>query len=193
MYDNPSALSPAVKRIASSFRWYGWSSFWIQLILAVVSTLTLVFSSVLINVQTSSDVPRDNPGAGIGLTLAGVGLIVLYVGAYWAFRYTRLARQLRAPAGDRPRPSDVTRALRIGLIINMAGMLLTLLGGEALIGALVSKALSQPQGNAAIFERITQAIQPLDIWVVQANINIALAHFFGIAISLWLVQTMARQ
>ncbi|MGF1513136.1 MAG: DUF3611 family protein [Elainellaceae cyanobacterium] len=191
--DSPR-LSPAIQRIVRSFRWYGWSSFWIQIILAVVSSLTLLFSTVLINFQTSSDVPRDNPGAGIGLALAGLGLLALYGGAYWAFRYTRLSRQLRLPDSEaRPRPSDVVRSLRIGLIVNMAGMLLTLLGGEALIGALVSKALSQPQGGAAIFERITQAIQPLDIWVIQANINIALAHFFGIAVSLWLVQIMGRQ
>ncbi|MEB3210676.1 MAG: DUF3611 family protein [Leptolyngbyaceae bacterium] len=187
-------LPPALRRISGAFRLFGWVSFWAQAVLAVVSTLVLVFSSVVIGFQTTGQQgPRDNPGAGAGLFLAILGLLGLYAGVYWAFRYTRLARKLRAIDGrDRPKPGDVIQTLRLGLIINLVGMLLTLLGGEALIGSLVAKALSQPQGRA-FFENITQAIQPLDIWVVQANINIALAHFIGIAISLWLVQVMGRQ
>jgi hypothetical protein len=174
---------------------YGWISFWAQGVLAIVSTLVLVFSSAVIGLQsTGQQGPRDNPGAGAGLFLAVLGLLGLYAGAYWAFRYTRLSRKLRSIDGrDRPKPASVIQSLRLGLIVNLVGMLLTLLGGEALIGSLVAKALSQPQGNAAFFESITQAIQPLDIWVVQANINIALAHFIGICISLWLVQVMGRQ
>ncbi|MEO0409089.1 MAG: DUF3611 family protein, partial [Cyanobacteria bacterium P01_A01_bin.135] len=126
MYDpGPSELSPAVKRIAGAFRRYGWSSFYIQIVLAVVSMLVLAFSATLISQSTGGNEPRDNPGAGIGLTLAAIGLVMLYAGAYWAFRYTRLSRKLRSPLGDRPRPSDAMRALRIGLIINMVGMLLT--------------------------------------------------------------------
>lgn len=192
---DPNPLPVALRRIVRSFRLFGWISFWAQAVLAVVSTLILGFSSAIISLQNSTQQGgRDNPGAGAGLFFAILGLVGLYFGAYWAFRYTRLSKRLRALDGrDRPKPGDVIQALRFGLIINMVGMFLTLLGGEALIGALVAKALSQPQGNAAFFERITQAIQPLDIWVVQANTNIALAHFIGIAISLWLVQTMGRQ
>lgn len=193
---NSDSLPPALRRIIKSFYWFGWGSFWAQAILAVVSTLVLGFSAAIIGLQssTSQSVARDNPGAGAGLFFAIAGLFGLYAGAYWAFRYTRLSRQLRATDGrSRPKPGDVIQSLRVGLLINMVGMFLTLLGGEALIGALVAKALSQPQGGAAFFERITQAIQPLDIWVVQANTNIALAHFVGIAVSLWLVQVMGRQ
>ncbi|MEL6321391.1 MAG: DUF3611 family protein [Cyanobacteria bacterium J06626_14] len=188
-------LPPALRRISGAFRIFGWASFWSQGILAIVSTLVLVFASAIIGLQnTTPQGPRDNPGAGAGLFLAVLGLIGLYVGTYWAFRYTRLSRKLRAVDGrDRPKPGNVIQSLRMGLIVNLVGMLLTLLGGEALIGSLVAKALSQPQGNAAFFESITQAIQPLDIWVVQANINIALAHFIGICISLWLLQVMGRQ
>ncbi len=193
---NSDSLPPALRRIIKSFYWFGWVSFWAQAILAIVSTLILGFSSAVIGLQTSTSqgVARDNPGAGAGLFFAIAGLVGLYIGAYWAFRYTRLSRQLRSSEGrSRPKPGDVIQALRMGILINMIGMFLTLLGGEALIGALVAKALSQPQGGSAFFERITQAIQPLDIWVVQANTNIALAHFVGIAISLWLVQVMGRQ
>ncbi|MGF1499332.1 MAG: DUF3611 family protein [Elainellaceae cyanobacterium] len=198
MLDKDSQLlPPAIRRIAGGFRMYGWISFWAQAVLAVVSTLILAFSSVVISFQQSpanEAAGRDNPGAGVGLFFAVAGLVGLYAGAYWAFRYTRVSLKLRSADGRaRPKPAEVIQALRIGLIINLVGMLLTLLGGEALIGALVAKALSQPQGGGAFFERITQAIQPLDIWVVQANTNIALAHFVGIVASLWLLQSMGRQ
>ena len=188
-------LPPALRRIARAFRLFGWASFWSQSILAIVSTLVLGFASAIISLQnTTQQAARDNPGAGAGLFFATLGLVGLYLGAYWAFRYTRLSRRLRVSDGrDRPKPADVIKALRVGLLVNLGGMLLTLFGGQALIGSLVAKALSQPQGNATFFESITQAIQPLDIWVVQANTNIALAHFIGICISLWLVQVMGRQ
>ncbi len=192
---NSNLLPPALRRISGAFRLFGWISFWSQSVIAIVSTLILGFSSAIIGLQSPTpQAARDNPGAGAGLVFAVLGLGGLYLGAYWAFRYTRLSRQLRAPEGrDRPKPGDVIKSLRVGLLVNLVGMLLTLLGGEALIGSLVAKALSQPQGNAAFFESITQAIQPLDIWIVQANTNIALAHFIGICISLWLVQVMGRQ
>jgi hypothetical protein len=191
--DSPS-LPPAVRRIVGSFRIYGWISFWVQIILAVVSSLVLIFSSLVLSFQTRADqLEQSNPGTGVGLLFAIAGLLALFAGAYWAFRYTQLSRKLRAmDAKLRPKPSDVIQALRVGLIINLVGMLLTLLGGEALIGALVAKALSQPQGGAFL-ERITQAIQPLDIWIVQANTNTSLAHFVGIVASLWLVRCMSRQ
>jgi hypothetical protein len=191
---NPPSLPPAVRRIVSAFRIFGWISFWAQIVLAVVSSLVLVFSSIVLSFQTQADqMDRGNPGTGVGLFFAIGGLAALFLGAYWAFRYTRLSRRLRSlDAKSRPKPSEVIQALKFGLIINMVGMLLTLLGGEALIGALVGKALSQPQAGAFL-ERITQAIQPLDIWVLQANMNTALAHFVGIAVSLWLVRCMSRQ
>ncbi|MGJ3246675.1 MAG: DUF3611 family protein [Elainellaceae cyanobacterium] len=191
--DSPS-LPPAVRRIVGAFRIFGWISFWVQAVLGIVSGLVLIFSSVVLSFQGQTDqAQRNNPGTGAGLFFAVAGLVALFVGAYWAFRYTRLSRKLRAVDTKlRPKPSDVIQALKLGLIINLVGMLLTLLGGEALIGALVAKALSQPQGGAFL-ERITQAIQPLDIWVVQANTNTALAHFVGISVSLWLVRCMSRQ
>jgi Protein of unknown function (DUF3611) len=120
---------------------------------------------------------------------------VLYAGAYWSFRYTRLSRQLQTPDTKvRPKRGDAIRAIRIGLMINLTGMLLTLLGAQAIVGSLLAKSLSQPQGGA-IYDpgRVTQFIQSLDIFVVQANTNTVSAHFVGVLASLWLVRCMSRQ
>lgn len=184
------SLPPAVRRVASAFRITGAISFWAQLILAVVSTLVLLFAIFSFNSRTNA----ANPGTGFGLLLAFGGLIALYAGAYWAFSYTRLSKRLRSPNSQtRPKPRDVTQSLRIGLIINLVGMLLTLMGAQAIVGTLLGKSLSQPQGGAIFAERLTQYVQPLDIFVVQANTNTILAHFVGVVASLWLIRSMSRQ
>jgi hypothetical protein len=71
-------------------------------------------------------------------------------------------------------------------------MLLTLLGAEATVGALLAKALSQPQG-ATVFGapgNVSQFVQPLDIFIIQANTNILLAHFVGLVFTLWVLNSL---
>jgi hypothetical protein len=186
----PSSLTPAIKRVSVAFRIAGTISFWAQLVLAIVSTLVVIFAVFSLSARSS----EGNPGTGFGLFFAIAGLLLIYAGAYWAFSYIRLSKQLKSPnAKVRPTPRDAIAALRIGLLINLVGMLLTLLGGQAIVGALLAKSLSQPQGGAIFAERVTQFVQPLDIFLVQANINTILAHFIGVVASLWLIRTMSRQ
>jgi uncharacterized membrane protein len=187
-----SSLPAAVQRIAQSFRMTGWISFWVQIVLAVISSFVLIFSTLILQSETQSpEQNATNPGAGAGVALAVLGVVSLYLGIYWAFRYTRLSRRLKA-SDQPPTPRNLMDAIRIGLIINMVGMFVTLLGAEALIGSLFAKALSQPQSGGAFYERITQAIQPIDILIVQANTNTVLAHFVGLTGSLWLLRAMNR-
>ncbi|NJL47387.1 MAG: DUF3611 family protein [Leptolyngbyaceae cyanobacterium SM2_5_2] len=184
-------LPPAVRRIVSSFRLAGWISFWVQVVLAIVSSLVLMFALVSVTARSGAG---GNPGAGVGLTLAAAGLLAVYVSAYWAFRYTLISRRLRSrDASRRPSPKDALQALRIGIIISMAGMLITLFGGQALIGSLLAKALAQPQGGTVFVPgNINQYVEAFDIFVVQANINTLLAHFVSLAASLWLLRTVNR-
>jgi amino acid transporter len=185
----PYALPPAVRRVASAFRITGLISFWAQLVLAVISTIVLIFAGS--NLGNRSESP--NPGTGVGVFFAFLGLVLLYAGVYWAFSYIRLARRLQASdPKNRPKPRDATQALRIGLTINLIGMLLTLLGAQAIVGSLLAKSLSQPQGTI-LAERSTQFVQSLDIFIVQANTNTVLAHFIGVVASLWLIRAMSRQ
>ncbi len=185
------SLPPAVRRIATALRWYGWVSVWIQGVLGIISSLVLLFAVASLSVRSGG----GNPGTSTGFLLAIVGLLAVYLGSFWGFRYTRLAKGLRSSnASKRPKPKEVLQVLKLGLLISLGGMLVSLLGGQAIIGALLAKALSQPQG-AAVFgagANVTQFVQPLDIFVVQANTNILLAHFGGIACTLWLFRTVDR-
>lgn len=188
------ALPPAVQRIVSSFRMSGRISFWGQAVLGVISLFILFFANLVLRFDNQpAGQPVNNPGSGVGFFFALLGILALFAGAYWAFQYIRLSRKLQSKdTRSIPQPGELIQALRIGLIINLVGMLLTLLGSEALIGSLVAKAFSQPQGGGFYYERITQAIQPIDIWIIQANINTVLAHFIGLVASLWLVRSMSR-
>jgi hypothetical protein len=184
------SLPPAIRRISGSFRRFGWISFWIQIILGVIASLALIFAIASISARTGSS---SNPGAGAVLFFTSVGQIAVFVSAFWAYRYTRLGRQLRSKdEAKRPKPKAAIRILRLGLYISLGGMLLTLLGAEATVGSLLAKALSQPQG-AAVFGApgtVSQYVQPLDIFVIQANTNILLAHFFGLVFTLWILNSL---
>lgn len=181
------SLPPALRRISSGLRWFGWVSLWIQVVLAVVA------SGILLVAPLASAGESSNPGTGAGISLAVVGIVAAYVSIYWAFRYTRLARRLRSrDVANRPKPKDVMQALRIGLYISMGGMLISLLAGQAIVGTLFVEALSQPQGFVNPNAANNQYVKALDILVIQANTNVLLAHFASIACTLWLFRTVNR-
>ena len=183
------SLPPAIRRISTAFRRFGWISFWAQIVLGVIASLALLFAIASLSGRNGG----NNPGAGAGLFFTSVGQVTVFVSAFWAFRYTRLGRQLRGrDEAKRPKPKDAIRTLKIGLFISLGGMLATLMGAEATVGALLAKALSQPQG-AAVFGApggVSQYVQPLDIFIIQANTNILLAHFVGLVFTLWTMNSL---
>jgi len=194
----PYSLPAAVKRVAGAFWLTGWASFWVQMILAVVSSLVLLFAASGLGVASAGAAAVPGQAAiasaetGIGLVLAILGLLSLFAGAFWAFRYTRLSRKLKTPnSPSRPKPKDLIQALRVGLSINLLGMLLTIFGAQAIVGSLVGKSFSQ--GFAVFSGNPLRFITPLDIFLVQANTNAIMAHFAGLIATLWLLQCMNRQ
>jgi hypothetical protein len=132
----------------------------------------------------------NNPGTGFGAFLAVCGLLVLAGSIYMAFRYTSIAKQLQSPnPSQRPRKADTIQVLRLGLMVNLAGMLITLFGAYAIVGTLVGKALSI--GQTALLDP-SRGISGFDMFVVQANINTIGAHFVGIVATLWLLHRISR-
>lgn len=193
MIDKSDSQSPssALQQIAQAFRLTGWISFWTQLVLGVVATVILGFASL----SREAAVNEQRAGTGFGIFFAAAGVITLVVSIFWAFRYTLIAKRLQsANPNNRPRKADTIQLLRLGLIVSLVGMLISLVGAQAIVGALVAKVLSLPQaGGVAYTIDPSRIIRPLDIFVVQANTNTVLAHFAGIAGSLWLLNRVNRQ
>lgn len=183
--------SLTLREIASTFRFTGWFSFWFQLVLTVVSSAILLFAAV-----SNRNPAGANPTTGVGVVLTVCGIAVLGFNMFWSLaRYVSIGRKLVAPAAARPKKADAIQTIRVGLVASLIGILLALLGAEAIIGLLFGKAVNQFTALAVpgIGGFNQNFIQPIDILVVQASINVVLAQFAAIAASLWLLNKMSKQ
>jgi hypothetical protein len=183
--EDNSDVSPNVLRVVLSFRRWGWTAFWTQVVLCVVSSVVLLQLFLFPRTGAISPTGLDTSPATLpGLSFAWVGVAVLGASIFWNFRYTQMAKKLRSP--DRPTKSQTVFQIKIGLIINLIGMFVTLLGAFAIIGALTLRA---GQGQAILpgAGSFNSVIQPLDFQIIQASFNIIFAHFVGLVASLWLL------
>jgi amino acid transporter len=185
---NTPAVPSALKRIAYIIRITAWIAFWVQLVLAVVSTIIFLFAIPFAQSGASS-ATGNSPGTGGSAFFAVCALFALYFSIYQAFRYVRIGRQLLDPEPNlRPKKAETLKSLRLGLIVSLVGMMLAVLGAEAITGTLLAKSLSQGQGVAVFSaESLNRLIQPLDIFVVLGNTHIITAHFVGIGAAIWLI------
>jgi Protein of unknown function (DUF3611) len=184
-------LDSQLRAIAKLFRLTGWIIFWAQLVLGVISGGIILFASIA---PRSGNV-GSNPGTGLGLFFAISGLIALAVGIFVAFRYVVIGRQLEsANANNRPRKLETVQIVRLGLIVHMVGILLTLVGAQAIVGILIQKSLTLPQFTGGVITGLdpSRVIQSLDIFVVQANTNTVSAHFSGLVGSIWLLNRITK-
>jgi len=181
--EDNSDVSPNVLRVVLAFRRWGWVSFWTQVVLCVVSSLVLLQLVLLKAPTTTTPTGADsNPATLPGLSFAWAGIAILGASIFWNFRYTQMANKLRSP--DRPTKSQTVLQIKIGIIINLLGMLITLIGAASIVGALT---LRSQQGVFAGAGNFNLTIQPLDFQIIQASFNIIFAHFVGLVASLWLL------
>jgi hypothetical protein len=184
---NPNA-SPTVQKIAAQMSRVGWAGFWVQLVLAVVSSLIFLFAIPFASTGI------NNPGTGGSILFVIGGLLVLYVSTFWSFRYVMTARQLKNP-NLRPKKADTIKLVQWGLICSIAGMGVSVLAAESIGGTLLGKSLSSVSLSVGIFsaDALSKIIQPLDIFIVLANTHVITAHFIGIVCSLWLLDRLHKQ
>ena len=138
MTDKTDSQSYSRLAIARIFSFVGWVSFWTQLLLGVVATgIFLGFK-----IQRSGN-QIGNPGSGFGVFFAALGLLSLAGGVVVAFRYTRIGKKLASSNySNHPRRIETLNVIRMGFMVNLIGMLLTLFGAQAISGSLLLKAVS---------------------------------------------------
>ncbi|MBW4559865.1 MAG: DUF3611 family protein [Mojavia pulchra JT2-VF2] len=174
--------APEIKGIANTIHFTGWIAFWIQLGLAVVCGIALLFAAT-----GRGFTEQQNAGLGVGIFWAACGIVALLFSVYWDFRYTRIGKRLANPnPALHPSKVDTVSAIRLGVIVGLVGILLTILGGGSTLGVLVAKSISQPPG-VAITDPY-KIIRALDVFVAVANFNGIVAHFVGTVSSLWLLE-----
>lgn len=178
-----SLPKPTKQRFAAAFRIVSRFSFWIQLALASVSGIALIFAILSRNV---GEIP-NSVGLSFSIFLAITGVILAGFSTIWAFRDRGLARRLQST--DRtthPRKEEVIQALKIGLIVSFIGMLIAFVASEFSTVAVLSKSLAVPQG-VAVYSR-QNLIRSLDILVILANVNLIGTHLVGSITSLGLLE-----
>jgi hypothetical protein len=185
-YEITRSASPTVQRVSANLKLASTIGFWVQIVLGVISGVTFLFAS------TSLLGNRERTqGIEFGIFSAFCGLILLAIAVYFSIRYGRLARQLQNPnATSRPKKSEILQLIKLGLMINLGGMLMAILGAAALAGIVLLKSLTIPQGTLAYNPK--QFVNSIDLLTIQANTNAIMAHFGGIVTTLWLLDRITK-
>jgi len=193
-----------LEKVGNVLRLTGWIGLSAQIGFGAISLLMILFAIAGRNFSQSTALPSGvtpgvavpvnqgvTPGIGVGIFWAVCGILALLAGIYLAFRQTRLAKRLRhADTMKHPTKAQVMTVLRLGAIVGLVGMLLTILGGGATLAVLFSKAIAQSQG-VAIYDP-TRAIRSIDIIVALANMSGIAAHFVGTVASLSVFEWLHR-
>ncbi len=176
-----------VKKVAAQLRRVGWVCFWLQLVLAIVSTAIFVFAILM------AGNGANNPATGGSLLFSLGGLFALYGSTFWSFRYMNIARKLQNP-DLRPKKADTIQTIRLGILFGVIGMGLSVMGAESISGTLLGKSFSSFSVSVGFFnaDALSKIIQPLDISIVLANTHTITAHFIGILGSLFLLDRITK-
>mmetsp|Transcript_18871 Transcript_18871/g.38312 ORF Transcript_18871/g.38312 Transcript_18871/m.38312 type:complete len:263 (+) Transcript_18871:20-808(+) len=163
-----------------------WLSWWAQVILSVVSTVTLFFANAVKGAGQGNILTN-------GIFLAGIGLALSFVNVFWTWGYSSMGRNLADSADKSKALTNLKRSIKVGVVVALSGMLITLFGAEQIVGTLVGKSMSgflvMGQGTA---QAAAMQLQALDILVVQANTNTLLSHWASLVNSLYISSQVPR-
>ena len=180
----PASKSARMRRVATALKWGGLAGFWIQVVLGVVSTVTLLLA-------ITNKAETNNAGTSFSLFCAVCGLICLIAGICISFKYGKMAAKFAQPGTVPPKKSTTIKIVQIGLITSLVGTFLTIIGAETIAGLVLSKILAFGQGEV-LAGKDKDFVNSLDLFIVQANINIIAAHFAGLVSSLWILNRIDK-
>ncbi|AFZ34781.1 hypothetical protein Sta7437_1211 [Stanieria cyanosphaera PCC 7437] len=182
-----SAPSNKIQKVSNNLKQLGRIGFWLQIVLGVVSTVLLLVAAASVFGNK-----EKTPGIELGIFCAFCGVILLAVGIFFSFRYIQIANKMQsADPARRPKKADTLTIIRYGLIVNLVGMLLSILGAEALSGIVLLKVITVPQ-SIGINVDPNRLVNAADLLIVQANTNTIAAHFTGIVTSLILLNRITK-
>lgn len=181
----PQSKSVRLRRVAKTLKWAGLAGFWIQIVLGVVSSVTLALA-------ITNRAERSSPGVGFSLFCAVCGLICLIVGICISFRYGKMAGKFSTPNVTPPKKSTTVKIVQIAIITSLAGTLITILGAETIAGIVLSKTLAFDPAQVFNNRSNTEFVNSLDVFIIQACINIIAGHFVGLVSSLWIFNKIDR-
>jgi len=172
-------------------------SWWAQLILTVISSVTLIFTRNVMNLETTSvtaAAAATNRALVPNYFLAGSSIAISFSSVFWTWATRRLSRRLLRKPTTRIQAANMLRkSISVGTYLNLMGMLLALLGAGQIIGSLAIKVLTTATSQSTVYQQGgVMLLQPLDILVVQANNNTLFSHFCSLVAYLFLGRSIGQ-
>ena len=181
--------APNLKNLGGAFRLVGWISLWIKLVLVVISSVLVLFAFFS---EFGDSSQASNSLSGLGLLFTVGGILTLGLSVFWSFRYIRRGRSFLSSTKDAlPSKATTLTLIKTVLLTDLAGTLVTFIAVQSSVGISIGKALSR--GAMTFNQYPSQIVEPIDLFVIQACINIIAGLFAGIVASLWLLQRTTQQ
>lgn len=182
-----------VQLVSLRMRRLSFLSWWAQVILTVVSGVTLLFTRNVLSIETAASKAASLlpnyyflAGSSIGLSMGSI---------FWTWATRRLSRRLLRKPTTRVQAANMLRkSITVGTCLNLMGMAFALFGAEQIVGGLAIKVLTQSTTAPTLYQSASAAmlLQPLDILVVQANTNTLFSHFCSIVAYLYLGRSIGQ-
>ncbi|MEM9135770.1 MAG: DUF3611 family protein [Cyanobacteria bacterium P01_F01_bin.42] len=184
-----------LRKLGNAFTLWGRVSMWAKGILNVLALLLVVIAVLARFVGTTAPTPQTStsglplpqdsvpPNTDVGIFFIICGVVLLTLSTFWSLRYVKWGKRLsNSSLDDAPSKSSTIDLLKIGLGVDLLGMVLTLIGGESIGGQLLIRSLFQ-------FESVFNfRVGPLDLAPLLACVHLTFGLFFGISLSLYLLQ-----
>ena len=185
-YEISQPLPPSVKRASTILQWSGNIGFWTQLVLGVLAAALLFLSLAGLVTQDKS-----SEGTSFSVFCSISGVIALMISTFIGFRYKKIAKLMKNPEPKaRPKKSSTLQLIRAGLLSNLVGIFLSIIGAEGFVGILWRKLSNIPQG-AAVYDT-GKLPTPSEILLLLANTHTISCHFAGIIVGLYLLDRLDR-
>jgi len=182
--------------ISAALRRLGWVRFWAQLVLGVVVVGVLLFNNIGGRLAANS---ARALGLGPGISLTTLSFLLLLWCLWQSWLVVRCGRALSSPV--RPSKGETARLIKRGLLADLVGITLAVIGYQALAGSLFVQASQQvpgffgaqiQQAPGAAGRVIGLPITSIEMLSVLGNTQVLFAHLIGLWISLWLLQRIYR-
>ncbi|KAG7345974.1 DUF3611 domain containing protein [Nitzschia inconspicua] len=191
-------LDALVEVVSLRIRRISWLSWWSQVILTTVASITLLFTRNVMNAETAMTAASAafNRSLLPNYFLAGSSISLGFISIFWTWATRRLSRRLlRKPTTRIQAANMIRKDIHVGTVLNLLGMAFALLGAEQIVGGLAIKVLTTTTNATPAVYQGAQAVsllQPLDILVVQANTNTLFSHFCSLIAFLWLGRSIDK-
>ncbi len=190
-FPNNAGLKIELRQFSKFLQSTAWFSWWAQVICNSVAAGILFFTNSF--VQPAGGAVGRNILSN-GYIFAAGGLCLGAVSIFWTWGYTGVAKRIRRAVLEPPTSlAMIRRVVRTAIFVNLLGLLTALIGAEQFVGNLMARVLSQQGFSPLVVSGpgagpiASPTVQPVDIFVIQANTNILLSHFISLVCSLVLL------